>query len=194
MKYRLTVKGQVALATFLIMLSFVATPLLIPGTEPKVPTSLPEGDVTAAPTPTATQGAVKVEEPVPLDKSGLTASELEKISAVVYFDPDQWEMQGKEIKKISEMVALLVKNPELKLVVEGNINGVNGSGDTEFGKDLSKKRAEVVVQVLVGKGIEESRITVKSNGSSDPVTTDPEKTWMNRRTHVYVDGFKGNTP
>lgn len=192
MKYRLTVKGQVALATFLILLSFVATPLLIPRTELNAPTSLPEGNVTAV--PTATQGAVKVEEPVTLDKSGLTASELEKISAVVYFDPDQWEMQGKEIKKISEMVALLVKNPELKLVVEGNINGVNGSGDTEFGKDLSKKRAEVVVQVLVGKGIEGSRITVKSNGSSDPVTTDPEKTWMNRRTHVYVDGFKGNTP
>lgn len=192
MKYRLTVKGQVALATFLILLSFVAVPLLMPGTEPSssaVPA--PETEKTE---PAIPESTVAVQEPVTPDLNAPAAEVLEKITAVVYFDPDQWQIQAKEIGKISEVTELLIQNPEIKLVVEGNINGISGSGDSEFGKDLSQKRAEVVAQVLIGKGIEESRITVKSNGSSDPATTDPDKSWMNRRTHVYVEGFKGNTP
>ncbi len=185
MKYRLTVKGQVALATFLILLSFVAVPLLFPGTEPSSAAIPAPGAESTE--PTAPQSVVEVQEP-------LTEDQLKELSAVIYFDPNQWEIQAKEIGKISEITGLLNENAEIKLVVEGNINGINGSGDTDFGKDLSQKRAEVVAQVLIGKGIEESRITIKSNGSSNPATTDPEKIWMNMRTHVYVEGFKGDTP
>lgn len=192
MKYRLTVKGQVALATFLILLSFVAVPLLMPGTEPS--SSAVPGPETESTDPVMPESTAKAQEPVTPDQNVPTAEVLEKITAVVYFDPDQWQIQAKEIGKISEMTELLTENPGIKLVVEGNINGINGSGDTEFGKDLSQKRAEVVAQVLIGKGIEESRITVKSNGSSEPATTDPDKGWMNRRTLIYVEGFKGKTP
>lgn len=190
MKYRLTVKGQVALATVLILLSFVAGSMLFPGKPIQPATAaVPENTQAAVP-----KTSVRASEPTPTAQSGLSSEELTKISAVVYFNPDQWEIQSKEIQKITDIAVALKKNAKLRIVVEGNINGVSDSRDTEFGKDLSLKRAEVVAQVLIGKGIEESRITVRSNGSSDPVTTDPEKGWMNRRTQVYVEGFAGKTP
>lgn len=201
MKYRLTVKGQVALAT-IVLLIFVGAGSLIQSNKSKVSetqptlsstgqdnTAKPETPVSALPeAPGSTGVNTAPTEDVP------SQDELANTKAIVYFNPDQWEIQAGEIQKITEITAVLLKYPSLKIVVEGNINGFPGATDSDFGVDLSTKRAQVVAQVLIGKGIDEARIILKSNGSSEPVTEEQDKVWMNRRATVYIQGFKGDTP
>lgn len=200
MKYRLTVKGQVALATAVLLVVFAAVSF-----SQLSKNVLKEGL-------TATAGQVSQEQPqkaVPAqapsapaegqnEESSSPASspseKLEKITATVYFNPDQWEIKAEEICKITEIVDSLEAYPDVKIRVEGNINGGSGSTDSPFGLDLSLKRAQVVAQVLMGKGIEESRIIIVSNGSSQPVASEQEKRWMNRRTLISIEGFNGATP
>ncbi len=188
MKYRLTVKGQVALATLLILLSFIAGSRLFPenGSRPgntEVPTIAAQ-----TPPPQTNPSEQKPTESI------LSAEALEKIAATIYFTPDRWEIQAEEIQKITAITRDLLEHPELRIVVEGNIHRALDSEDSSFGKELSLKRAEVVAQVLMGKGIDASRIDVKSNGGAQPATTDPDESWMNRRTRVYIEGYKGETP
>jgi len=200
MKYRLTVKGQVALVTAALLVVFAAVSF-----SQYSKNALKEGMA-------ATAGPISQEQPqaaAPVEPSSGTADgqnvnasskevpsseQLKEITATVYFNPDQWEMKAEEICKITEIVNSLKAYPDAKIRVEGNINGVSGSTDSSFGLDLSLKRAQVVAQVLMGKGIEESRIIIKSNGSSQPVASEQDKLWMNRRTLVYIEGFNGETP
>lgn len=201
MKYRLTVKGQVALATLLLLVVFAAGSLNQLGKSnlkeadgtPAGTDLVSQGDPSAAPTqptidPAAGQPATEAAE------TGLTDEQLEKAVATLYFSPDQWEIKAAEIGKITEIMDILQAYPHVKIIVEGNIHGVSDTEDTAFGQELSLKRAQVAAQVLIGKGIAEDRIVIKSNGSSKPVTSEPDKVWMNRRTMIYIEGFKGSNP
>lgn len=200
MKYRLTVKGQVALATVLLLVVFAAVSLSqfsrnqlkdsLAATAGQAGQEQPQPAAPAS-APSGSTDGQNVKAPSPEAPS---SEQLKEITATVYFNPDQWEMKAEEICKITEIVDSLKAYPEAKIKVEGNINGVSGSKDSPFGLDLSLKRAQVVAQVLIGKGIEENRIIIASNGSSQPVTSDKDKLWMNRRALIYVEGFNGETP
>lgn len=197
MKYRLTVKGQVALAAAMLLIIFAAGSFgqlgkSKLGKEPAAPLKPnevsqeqpPVDPVNGQPAASEPQGKVPAVQPAD--------AQLQKIASTVYFKPDQWEMQAAEICKITEIVDALKPYPQLKIIVEGNINGIPGAEDSLFGVDLSLKRAQVVEQVLIGKGIDEARIIVKSNGSAEPATSEQDKLWMNRRTSIYIEGFKGD--
>ncbi len=202
MKYRLTVKGQVALVTVILVAIFAvgysgqfskpatpqnqASPSLNDQTKPAKPETA--ASVNAESESTEGEGVKASSE------GALSQEELKQITAAVYFDPDQWAIKAGEIQKLSVIVEQLAKYPTHKIVIEGNIHGFPGAKDSEFGTDLSLKRAQVVAQVLMGKGIDESRIIVKSNGSSAPISSDEDKIWMNRRASIYIEGFKGVAP
>lgn len=198
MKYRLTVKGQVALAT-LILLIFFAVGSLGLSLKPKPSVghlSTPMTDAAGPDKPAPSEGLFESEKTLTADRvpEEPSVETLKKTTATILFCPDQWEMQANEIQKINEIIDTLLKYPELKIVIEGNINALPGSVVSDFGKELSLKRAQVAAQVLIGKGVDESRLIVKSNGNSEPVTNDKECAWMNRRAYLYIDGFKGENP
>lgn len=199
MKYRLTVKGQVAVATMVLLVGFAAVSFgqftqraLNEGTQPSVRSASQEPAQGASPdtAPSQTPAASADSE---VQAASVTEKPFEMM-ATVYFSPDQWEMQADEVGKIRTLMDALKANPEALIRVEGNINGKPGAQDSDFGLDLSLKRAQVVAQVLIGNGIEESRITIQSNGSSLPVATETNDVWKNRRTEIYVQGFNGDTP
>lgn len=191
MKYRLTVKGQVAIATVLLVVAFTAGSLgsIMNRENPQKPADAASG--TASPSVEPSQAASSTEGTSAADTSKLekvtVVEESDRIAANIYFNPDQWEIKGNEIQKINDIMDKLSKYPQTKIVIEGNINGIQSDGDTEFGTELSLKRAQVVSQVLMGKGIEESRIIVKSNGSSKPASSKPDEAWMNRRTQISFE-------
>lgn len=191
MKYRLTVKGQVAIATVLLVVAFTAGSLgsIMNRENPQKPADAAPG--TASPAVEPSQAASSTEGTSAADTSKLekvtVVEESDRIAANIYFNPDQWEIKGNEIQKINDIMDKLSKYPQTKIVIEGNINGIQSDGDTEFGTELSLKRAQVVSQVLMGKGIEESRIIVKSNGSSKPASSKPDEAWMNRRTQISFE-------
>lgn len=191
MKYRLTVKGQVALAALVL--------LIVAGStfwKPNRPIEAGTPDTASVP-PAAEAPAASTAPPTPLNESEtvLSAQDLEQLLAsgcAVYFGADQWEIRGSEIGKLTAFVERMQQYPNQKVVIAGHIHGPSGT-ESDFGQQLSMKRAQVVAQVLIGKGIDSSRLIIRSNGSGNPATEDPEKAWLNRRTEVYFEAA-GMTP
>ncbi|MFO0592193.1 MAG: OmpA family protein [Polyangiaceae bacterium] len=78
------------------------------------------------------------------------------------------------------------QHPEIKKIeVQGH---TDDSGDTEFNKDLSEKRAEAVRQWLIGAGIKPDKLVAKGYGSSMPIADNRirEGRQKNRRVAFVV--------
>jgi outer membrane protein OmpA-like peptidoglycan-associated protein/ABC-type nitrate/sulfonate/bicarbonate transport system substrate-binding protein len=67
--------------------------------------------------------------------------------------------------------------------VEGNTDNV---GDAEWNRKLSKRRAQAIVDYLVSRGIEPSRLVARGNGPNRPIASNktPEGRARNRRTDI----------
>jgi OOP family OmpA-OmpF porin len=67
--------------------------------------------------------------------------------------------------------------------VEGNTDNV---GDAEWNRKLSKRRAQAIVDYLISRGIEPSRLVARGNGSNRPVASNktPDGRARNRRTDI----------
>lgn len=192
MNYRLTVKGQVAVVALLLLI--VAAFVILKQTAPNPIASEPskelqsEAPASEAPTVAATDSVTApqgAEEPV--EKVHIDA--LEGVRAVVYFKPDRWEIAAAEIGKITEIAAMMEDYPDETIVIEGNINKVSEEADDEFAKELSLKRAQVVLEVFAVKGIDKSRVRIVSNGSGKPATSNRDEAWKNRRSEIYFEGY-----
>ena len=82
--------------------------------------------------------------------------------------------------------------PEVRFKVFGHTDLVGGQG---FNKTLGKRRADTVVNYLVQRGVQKSRLqAVVSYGKTRPLiqTNEPEE--RNRRTVTEVSGFVKNNP
>ncbi len=189
MKYRLTVKGQVALAA-LVLLIVAGSTLWKPNLPAETGAPAPAAVLPAAEAPSDSPvPPAASEEPAAEPLKALTAQDLELLLAsgcAVYFEPDQWEIKGSEVQKLTAFAEVMQKYPDQKVVLAGHIHGPSGT-ESAFGQQLSEKRAQVVEQVLLGKGVDAARLILRSNGSSNPATEDPDKAWLNRRTEVYFE-------
>jgi len=66
---------------------------------------------------------------------------------------------------LDKLIETLIDNPNV--TIELNVH--TDSRDTEeYNQDLSQKRAQVVVQYLIEKGIESARLSAKGYGESTP--------------------------
>ena len=86
---------------------------------------------------------------------------------------------------IQMLADFLKRNPNLKVELAGHTDNV---GSESYNKKLSADRAEVVRQALVGNGIDETRLTAKGYGSSQPLAPNDseEHRAMNRRTEMII--------
>lgn len=116
---------------------------------------------------------------------------LRETAARVYFKPDKYNLVENEIVKINKLVEIGLKYPDKIIVVEGNINGYPQYDDTEFGKNLSDKRAEVIKDFLIEKGIKKEMIHISGLGSKKPIenTSSVSDSWKNRRADIYFKGY-----
>jgi OOP family OmpA-OmpF porin len=75
--------------------------------------------------------------------------------------------------------------------VEGNTDSV---GDEDWNQTLSERRADAIVQYLVGKGIDPGRIVSKGNGSGRPLVSNrtADGRARNRRTDIlFIPANRG---
>ena len=86
----------------------------------------------------------------------------------ILFDYDKASLQQSSEKQLQHIVTLMLKNPELKVEVQGHTD--NQGGD-EYNLDLSQRRAETVVAYLNLFGITGERLAAKGYGESKPVDT-----------------------
>ena len=87
----------------------------------------------------------------------------------IYFDTNQAAVKPGSRPTLEQIARLLADNPDLTLYVVGH---TDGTGSYAHNLDLSRRRAEAVVQALVtGHGVAADRLTPKGVGLLAPVAS-----------------------
>lgn len=103
----------------------------------------------------------------------------------VLFDFDQDALTDTSVKQLNEVVALLKKNKAMYLEIDGHTDAI---GNDEYNKDLSKRRAQKVIDFLTKKGIDPTRLEIKYYGSTVPAATNESEAGraQNRRVEFEI--------
>lgn len=84
----------------------------------------------------------------------------------ILFDTGKASIKPESKALVDEVVALLKKDPSLRLAVVGHTDNV---GDKKANLELSKQRAASVVRALVAGGIDAKRLKADGKGDTEPV-------------------------
>ena len=103
----------------------------------------------------------------------------------IFFDVNSFQLRPESFPELNKLAALLKNQAEIRIEVSGH---TDNTGDKKANLQLSENRARAVVDFLVQKGIEPSRITAKGYGETQPKTTNDtdEGRSANRRTEFRV--------
>ncbi|WP_243739598.1 OmpA family protein, partial [Algoriphagus boseongensis] len=103
----------------------------------------------------------------------------------IYFDFDKSMLRSVHKQELERVGAMLKRMPHLMLYIEGH---TDQRGGDEYNQKLSERRAEVVREYLIKRGIENSRLEYQWFGKTRPihncdeVTCTPAMHQLNRRT------------
>lgn len=105
-----------------------------------------------------------------------------------YFEGNTDKLLPKSTPALEVLTDFLLLNPEMKIEIEGHVNGPLKKNSREFRK-LSEDRAFAVRKFLMWKGIKKNRIKVEGYGNSQMLFPEPqneEQGIMNRRVEIKV--------
>jgi len=91
---------------------------------------------------------------------------------------------------LKRLVKLMKRNKDLKVLIVGHTNGC--AGGMEFNQELSEARAAETRDYLIGKGINERRITTDGKNCKEmlyPIDSGPRLQALNRRIEVHVTSY-----
>lgn len=102
-----------------------------------------------------------------------------------HFDFDKSTLRPDAIAKLDHAVQLMTDNASIKVAIEGHTDSV---GSETYNQSLSERRAQAVVDYLMGRGIDGSRLTPTGYGEARPVATNDtdEGRARNRRVDLIV--------
>ena len=88
-----------------------------------------------------------------------------------------------ELDRISQ---IMIKYPQTSILVEGH---TDSTGSDTYNQQLSERRANSVMNLLVQRGVPAYRINIVGYGESRPVATNatPEGRQMNRRVEIRIN-------
>jgi len=107
----------------------------------------------------------------------------------IFFDVGKFNLKDQSVSEIQKVQELLVKNPQLKVQINGH---TDNTGDAASNKSLSLKRANAVVDYLISKGIDQTKVSAKGYGSERPIVSNDDESGgreVNRRTEIEVVGL-----
>ena len=101
----------------------------------------------------------------------------------VQFDYKKWDVKPQFNSNLNNIENILKKNPGMKIRIEGHTDDI---GSMKYNIGLSGKRAHAIMDYLVGKGIDPSRITTTGHGYAQPIADNdtPEGRALNRRAEI----------
>jgi OOP family OmpA-OmpF porin len=101
----------------------------------------------------------------------------------ITFDYKKWDIKEAFNSNLSNIVDILQNNPDMHIRIEGHTDNI---GSMKYNIDLSQKRAQAVKNYLVGKGINESRVSVMGFGYKKPIAPNDteEGRSLNRRAEI----------
>lgn len=108
-----------------------------------------------------------------------------ELPAGLDFAPNTSELAGSAYGMLDEVARLLREAPAMRLRIEGH---TDASGDEGANVILSRRRAEVVRDYLVSRGVDTSRLEVQGYGSARPIDTNrtEEGRAHNRRIELVI--------
>ena len=127
-----------------------------------------------------------VAAPIAIVDTADIATEIKKsgfISLHIKFAPGKSELDGEATASVNKIYDFLTADKDIKVEIDGF---TDNSGDAKKNKELSKNRAQAIVDALVAKGINKKRLTAKGYGQEKPVadnSTEAGKA-MNRRVEI----------
>lgn len=101
----------------------------------------------------------------------------------IFFDTAKWDLKPESTVELDKLVALLKTNPDVPIEISGHTDDVGKDADNMI---LSQKRAKSVVNYLVEKGINPTKIKSEGYGKTRPYlpNTSDENRKLNRRIEV----------
>ena len=107
----------------------------------------------------------------------------------ITFLGDKTEIYHKSEEAIDEIIEFLTLNPGVKLAIIGHVNGPDNAKSASFYRKASEKRAQAVVDYLINKGVDKSRLEARGAGNSDMIYPKPATDWQseaNRRIEIEI--------
>ena len=103
----------------------------------------------------------------------------------VHFDFDRSEIRPDGIVILSDAVTKLTANPDIRVTIEGHTDGI---GTAEYNIALGQRRATVVHDYLVSRGIAAGRLETVTYGEERPIDDNATAAGraMNRRAHIVI--------
>ncbi|MDD3875150.1 MAG: OmpA family protein [Bacteroidales bacterium] len=103
----------------------------------------------------------------------------------IFFDFAKATLRPESTNELDRIVNLLTENPSISVEISGHTDNI---GSSAFNKRLSGERAKSVVDYLIGKGIDASRLTSIGYGFDNPIATNEteEGRQINRRTEFKI--------
>jgi outer membrane protein OmpA-like peptidoglycan-associated protein len=122
---------------------------------------------------------------IPLSK--IEVSDKPFVLENIFFDVAKYNLKQESRAELDKLYELMVQNEAVRIEIGGH---TDSDGNAKQNQELSEKRAKSVVNYLVLKGIDISRLTHAGYGSSKPrASNDSEKNKaLNRRTEVKIIG------
>ena len=117
---------------------------------------------------------------------------IEKNAAIVlkniFFETNRFELSPASQTELDKLVTLLQENPTIKIEIGGHTDNVGKAADNLA---LSDHRAKAVVDYLLAKKIDPTRLSSKGYGMTLPVADNstPEGRAQNRRTEMKITGL-----
>ncbi|MCX6321799.1 MAG: OmpA family protein [Bacteroidia bacterium] len=89
----------------------------------------------------------------------------------ILYDFGKWDLRPESMVSLDKLIETLLDNPNVTIELMSHTD----SRDTEeYNQDLSQKRAQVVIQYLIDKGVEPERLSPKGYGESTPKIVDAD--------------------
>jgi outer membrane protein OmpA-like peptidoglycan-associated protein len=86
----------------------------------------------------------------------------------IYFDFDKTTLKSESFVELNKVVYFLKENPTVEIEISGH---TDSKGADEYNLNLSQGRSETVVNYLIDKGINASRLTPHGYGEEKPIDT-----------------------
>jgi peptidoglycan-associated lipoprotein len=97
---------------------------------------------------------------------------------IAHFATDSWQIQASDSARLKADAESLKAHPNAVITIVGHTDPRAGE---RYNRQLGLKRAEAVRDFLVTAGVDEQRISVRSDGEKRPISTKPEEFWLDRR-------------
>jgi len=105
----------------------------------------------------------------------------------IFFETGKATLKPESYAELSNVLKFMEDNPSIRLEISGHTDNV---GSRRVNQKLSEDRARAVVDYLVSKGIDRSRLESKGYADTQPVATNDtsEGRALNRRVEFKVIG------